>query len=216
MGEPDTDFWPPDEPESGHLHRLEHGADKVQASFRRQRADQARPVERRVDGDQDEVERAGESFQRRGIFRTHDVMGAEFLGLVVLGLARGERRDLAAPLVEELQRQVAEAADADDANALRGPHAELADGIEDGDATTEERAGGHWVDARGLRGGPDPVAAHVLREAARPADDGAFAAGEPQIGARTADRGQEPQIGVRFHRSSNRTDRAECFWEVKV
>ena len=86
----------------------------------------------------------------------------------------GEGGDLANPGVEEAQRQMPEAADADHADAVGGLDAELQQWAEHRGAGTEQRPTSAGSSPRRQRNGPGPVRAQAIGEAAVAADDGRF------------------------------------------
>lgn len=136
---------PADQGKGSHWHRLQHRADEVQTTIWRQRGDEETPIERDVGGDEDKVERAAQFRQCGLVAGADDVVGAEFAGFVRLGFAGGEGGDLAAPFVEELQRQVTQSADADHADAVGRLDPEIDDGAEDCDSPAEQRTGARGI-----------------------------------------------------------------------
>jgi len=72
---------------------------------------------------------------------------------------------------------VTEASDANDPNAICGPDSEFDDGVEDGDASAEERTGTDGGKGFGKFCGPGPVGADEIGEAAVAPDDGPLPCG---------------------------------------
>jgi hypothetical protein len=91
--------------------------------------------------------------------------------------AGGESGDLAAPRVEELEREMAKSADAHHSHAVSGLHAEIRDGREDRDATTEQRAGAGGIGGIWKLDRPFPVRPHLVGEASVTADDHSLCSG---------------------------------------
>src|SRR5690606_474194 len=119
-----------------------------------------------------------------------------FLRFVTLRVAGSERRDFAAPFVEELKCHMAEAADADNADPMSGADAELGEGIEHGDAAAEKRTARCRIDSRGHRCGPEPVTAHAIGKPAGATDDGALNGGAHVVIAGQALRTTKATPGV--------------------
>ena len=105
---------PQDQAEGGYFQRLEDGADVVQTSFRPQHVEQGGDIERSIYRGDDHVEASGHFLEHAILLRVVNVMGAELLEPPPPCCPGREGVDLAAPLVGELQRHVAESTDADD------------------------------------------------------------------------------------------------------
>src|ERR1019366_4262778 len=93
-------------------------------------------------------------------------MGAHAARLLGLARRTGERGDVAAPLVEELQCHVAESADADHTHAIGGPHVVLYQRIENGDPAAKQGTGYRGVQRWRDGSGPTPVTTHASGERA--------------------------------------------------
>ena len=102
---------------------------------------------------------------------------AEFFQFGLFVLRRSESNHLAAPLVQELNGEVAESAHADHTHAVGRLHSALHDGVEDGDAAAEKRAGFGRIDAFRNWHGPGPMRAHALGEATVASDHGVLVIG---------------------------------------
>lgn len=113
-------------------------------------------------------------------------MRAERARLIGLALGRGEGSDFTAPGGGEFERQIAKAADTDDAYALRRFDPIDVKRREDGDAAAEQRAGFFAVEIIRDRDRPGPLRAHAVGEAAAMADDGRHALGTKVLVARQA------------------------------
>lgn len=170
-------FLAHDERHGGEGYGLQHGADGVEAALRLERGDVAVPVEADVGGVEDEIKGACGFGEFVGVAGVQGAVGAELQGFGAFGVAGGEGGDVASPGAEKLEGHVAEPADADDGDAVRGPHAALDDGIEHGDAAAEKRAGLCGVERLGERADPRPVGAHPGCKSAVALDDGALGAG---------------------------------------
>ena len=85
-------------------------------------------------------------------------MRAQPQRLAALGIARREGVYVAAPLAQELQRQMSQATDADDPDAIRLLHAELHHRIEHGDAGAKRRSGSFETERLRQRQGKGPIA----------------------------------------------------------
>src|SRR5205814_2677311 len=82
--------------EDGDGNWLGDGADEVQSAVGGEGVDHRVPVELHVDGADEEIEGAGEFFERGGVSAGDDVGGAESARLVELAFAGGEGGDVAA------------------------------------------------------------------------------------------------------------------------
>ena len=120
-----------------------------------ERAVEPQEVEVRVDvvcgGDavQDEVEAAGVLAHGFGVFGDDDLIRAEAFGVVDLALGGGELHGVRAEAVRELQRHVAESAEADDADLLARADVPVAQRRVGGDAGAEQRRGAGGVEPSG-------------------------------------------------------------------
>src|SRR6185437_11578224 len=99
------------------------------------------------DGGEDEVEGAGELFDGGGFAGVDERVCAEREGFGFLVLGGGEGDDLGAEGARELDGEMAEAADADDADARGGAGAVVAERSVDGDAGAEKWGGGDAVES---------------------------------------------------------------------
>ena len=99
------------------------------------------PVLIGVDGGEDEVEGAGYFFHGLGFAAIDEVMRAEGAGFLFFGQSCGEGGNLGTEGAGELDGEVAETADADDADAGGRVDAIDAQGVVDGDAAAEQRRG---------------------------------------------------------------------------
>jgi len=95
-------------------------------------------------------------------------MRAQRLALLLLVVGAGQRRDVAAALVAELDGDVAEAADADDADAVTLADLVLAEGRPSGDSRAQKRCRVDGIEAFRDREGPLGVAADGVRETTIP------------------------------------------------
>ncbi len=129
------------------------------------------PIQLHVDRTDDQVQTAGELFDRRRISCRGDLVRAEGSRLIELLPARRERRHVAAVRGGELQGHVAESADADDAYSLSrfGVHR---DRRKDRYPAAQKGPGFGEVEAVRQREGPRPMRADVTGEAAAMSDDG--------------------------------------------
>src|SRR3954449_11685406 len=87
---------PHDERDHRERNRFKHEADDVQPAVGSQRGDERIPIERDIDGDEQQVESPRQFLDRVRIAARHDSMRTELPGFVDLALARGERRPFAA------------------------------------------------------------------------------------------------------------------------
>lgn len=116
------------------------GPDEVELSFRPQGRDILVPVELDIHGDEEKIETVRRLVERIRVFGVDEMMSPETAGMFLLIRTRREGGDLAAPLIEKLQRHVTEATDPDDTNAIRWGYLIRDDGVEDGDPSAEERS----------------------------------------------------------------------------
>lgn len=101
------------------------------------------------------------SLELSDVLGSDELSGAESERLFLLGVGGGEDGDGASLLGCELDGQVAETTDTDDADAVRGGTAELCQGVPDGGTTAHEGCGvlaldGVW-DLEDIVGLPDTV-----------------------------------------------------------
>ncbi len=145
-----------DEAGAGDLQGRGAGAEDDEGSLGAEGFDEVVEVLIAGDGGEDEVEGARELFDRGGLACVDESVRAEREGFGFLVLGRGEGGDLRAEGAGELDGEVAETADADDADARGGAGAVVAEWSVDGDASAEEWGGGDAVEgcqARGWRSG---------------------------------------------------------------
>jgi hypothetical protein len=170
VGELDTSRSPPTlaahQGEDGNGDRLHDGTDHVHAAERGQRAEQGVPVQRHVDRHQQQVERAGDRLDGVGIAAGDDVVRAKGTRLVGLGGGGGEGGDFAAPRTGELQRHVAQSANADHADARAGADAIGKERLEHGDATAQQWSRAGQVDTFRQGNSPRPVGTYLVRKSA--------------------------------------------------
>src|SRR6185437_8059756 len=138
------------------------------------------------DGGEYEVERASELFDGGGFAGVDEGVGAEREGFGFLVLGGGEGGDLASKGSCELDGEVAEAADADDADARGRAGAVVAQRGVDGDAGAEERGGVDGVERVGDRDGEAAVDADGRGEASVAADAGGLGLGAEMLFAGAA------------------------------
>src|ERR1035437_5571415 len=79
---------------------------------------------------------------------------------------------MASPLVQELERQMPETADSDDAHLMGGQHTAFEERVEYRDTAAKQWPGLGQIDALRNGRGPTPMAANLGGEGAMPADDG--------------------------------------------
>ena len=166
-----------DEWEGCQRDRLWNGANRVEAAFGSERGDVAHPIEWDGNCADDEIEAIGFGFHRLRIAGIHNAVGPElfeFLGFVG---GRSEGGDFAAPFIEKLHGEVTEASDANDSNAVCRPDSEFDDGVEDGDASAEERTGADGGKGFGKFCCPRPMGADEIGKATVAPDDGPLACG---------------------------------------
>src|SRR5271166_3986478 len=161
-------------------NRLRHGSHRVQAATGGQTVDVRRPVHAGIDRGEDQLKRTAERGQLLFVAGNDDAVRPQLLRLLTFAVGRREGDHFTAPLTEELEGQVPQTADANDADPVRGPHVELHERIEDCDPAAEKRPGFRGVEAGGQRDGPGALAANPVRESAVAPDDGSFGA-EAQI-----------------------------------
>lgn len=137
-----------------------------------QGVDEEVPGQDGVGGIEDKVEPASQFFQDVAVCGVHHMVGTHLSGLGLLARTRGERRDLAAPFVQELQGHVPQSANADDPHPVNGQNAELYNWIEDRDPAAEQRTGVLGLQALRQGAGPQRAATHVVGKAAMSADNG--------------------------------------------
>lgn len=94
----------------------------MQSTFRRQRLENGVPGKWRVDRRDDEIERTSKFLELVVIARIHDLMRPEFQRFTAFRVAGRESIHFATPLVQELQGQMAESADAQDADDFMPRH----------------------------------------------------------------------------------------------
>ena len=175
-----------DEAECRYLEGLEDGADVMQAPLRPENVKKRGNLQRDIDRRDNEVQGAGEFLERIGIPGVMDKVSAKLPGLGFLAIAGGKCVDLAAPLAGKLERHVPEAANADDAHTGRGGHPVEQQRREDGNATTEQGAGGRHIEPIGKRPHPCPLGANSVRETAMTAHDGSLRGRAEMMVARKA------------------------------
>ena len=141
MGLPVTVRNAGDEREGVQRHRRGRYADKAQRAGGPQSLDVDIPVLIGVDGVQDEVERAGYFFHGLRLARMTKWWAPKRAGFFFFAGRGGEGGDFRAEDARELDGDVAEAADADDADAGGRIDAVVAQRIVDGDAAAEQRRG---------------------------------------------------------------------------
>ncbi len=95
-----------DEIECIHGNWLEDSTNQMHASLRADRADHSLPVERHVDGDEEQIETAGNLADFLFATTVDHMMRAQVSGLIGLGLRRCEGRDVAPPRLGKLKAQV--------------------------------------------------------------------------------------------------------------
>ena len=127
--------------------------------------------------DEDEVERVGHFLHGFGFAAVNEVMGAEGASFVFLGHGGGEGGDVGAEDAGELDGKVAEAADADDADAGGGIDAVGAHGVVDGDAAAEQGRGLFARQSVGDGNDKAGVGADAISIAAVAMNAGAFRSG---------------------------------------
>lgn len=164
-----------DEREGRQHDWLGDGADRVEAAFGSEGEDVAHPVERDGDCANDKIEAVGFGFHGFGITAVHDSVGAEFFEFLGFVHGRSEGGDFAAPFIEKLHGEVAEAADANNSNTICGSNAEFDDGAEDRDPTAEEWAGAGSGEGFWKFRSPSPVGADEVGKAAVASHDGPLA-----------------------------------------
>ena len=147
----------------------------MEATFGSECADVAHPVEWDGNCADDKIEAVGFGFHGVRVTGIHDTVGAEFFEFLGFVDGRSEGGDFAAPFIEKLHGEVAEAAYSDDSDAICGPDAEFDDGAKDRDPTAKE-----WAGACGGKGcwklcGPSPVRTDEIGKAAVAPDDGPLA-----------------------------------------
>ncbi len=161
-----------DEWERGEVERFKDRADHVQPAARGERLDVGIPVEGHIDGGDDEVEPAAGARNGVEIARVDGFVGAEFQRFLLFGFAGGEGGDMTPPRPGELEREMSEAADADDGDLRCGRELGLHERVEDGDAAAEHRADGARRDGCGQLHDAGGLRADDVGEAAMTADDG--------------------------------------------
>ena len=145
----------------------------MKAALGSEGADEAHPIEVGIGGDNDEAE-GSFPLCKIGTGGSCDVVGAEFTRLIMFVWAAGEGNDFATPMLEELKCVVAETSDTHDGDAVERTYIELNEGIENSNATTEERASFRGIETFGQRDRALGFAAHEIRESAVATDDGLF------------------------------------------
>ena len=113
-------------------------------------------VERRRDGVQDEVERAGELLERLGVAGRVVVVGAEGETVVLLRERLQEHGDFGAERMRDLHADVAEAAHSDDRDLLAGSRDPVLQRRVEGDAGAEQRGDLGEVERFGHAAGRSP------------------------------------------------------------
>src|SRR6185437_14171687 len=108
-------------------------------------------IVRRGDAVEDEIEAACMTVHGGSVFAEDDFVSAELFGVVDFGFRCGELNDVCAEGVGELEPEMAQAAQADDADFLVGADAPVTQRAVGGDAGAEEWRGGGEIDA-GLEG----------------------------------------------------------------
>ena len=134
---------------AGDLQRRGAGAEDDERALGAESVDEVAEVLVAGDGGEDEVEGAGELFDRGGFAGVDEGVRAEREGFGFLVLRGGEGGDFGAEGAGELDGEMAEAADADDSDARGGASAVVAERRVDGDAAAEQRGGGYVSRASG-------------------------------------------------------------------
>lgn len=130
-----------DERAAGDLERGRAGAEDDERAFGAEGFDEVMEVLVAGDCGEDEVEGARVLFDGRGLAGVDEGVGAEREGFGFLILGGGEGDDFRTEGAGELDGEVSEAADADDADAGGGAGSAVAERGVDGDAGAEERGG---------------------------------------------------------------------------
>ena len=152
-------------------------ADEPERSIGAQSLEVCAPILIGVDRRKNEVERAGHFLHGFGLAAVDEVVGAEGAGFLFLGHGGGEGGHVRTEDAGELDGKVAEAADADDADAGGRIDAEGAHGVVDRDAAAEQRRG--LFAGQGVGDGNDKagVGANAVSVAAVAMDACAFRSG---------------------------------------
>ncbi len=155
--------------------RLGNGSNRVEAAFGSECRNIAHPVERDGNCANNEIEAVGFGFHSFRVTGIHNSMGTEFFEFLGFVRGRSEGCDFATPFIEKLHGEVAEAADANNSDAICGSNPEFDNGAEDGDPAAEERTGAGSGKGFGKFCGPSPVGADEIGEATVAPDDSPLA-----------------------------------------
>ncbi len=125
--------------------RLWDSANEVQPASCTKGAQVRTPVQADIGRHEDEVESVSLCSKRVVVGGGYDLVGAQRLHFIGLGEIAAEGNHFAAPLVEELDGKMAQAANPDDANRRSRADVEVNDGVEDGGTGAEQWTGGRRV-----------------------------------------------------------------------
>lgn len=155
-----------DERKRRYFERLHHRADGMEIPAPGQRLEIRHPVEghiRRVDN---QIELTGQRLKRLRIAAVHHFIRAHRQDLLLFRRIRAERRHFAAHRAQQLDGDMAETTDANNADAAGGGDVMHQQRFEHRDATAQQRTGGRGVDAFRHRDHPLPVRANFIGETA--------------------------------------------------
>ena len=176
--------------------RRRRNADEAEGSGGPEGLDVDAPVLVGVDGAQDQVLCPGDFLQRLGLEAVDEVVGAEGAGFIFLGGRGGEGSYVRAEDAGELDGHVAEAADADDADARGGVDAVGAEGVVDSDAAAEQRGDEFALERIGDGNDEAGIGADAFGVAAVAVDAGAFGGGAEVLHAAGAPLAQSAGVGL--------------------
>ncbi len=164
-------FLTRNEAERRNGHRFQDRANDMNPAFWGERSEQSGDIERDVDGGNDQVETAGEVFERTVAFGVVNEMRAQFFRFLLFTIAGGEGMDFAAPFVGELKREMTQSADADDADTSGRGNVMDQKRCENRDATAEERTGFGGIERIWQGTNPRPLGAETIGKTSVAADD---------------------------------------------
>ena len=120
------------------------------------------PVEIDVHGVDDQVKLARQRVQRLRIAAVHHFIRPHCQHFFLFRRVRAERRDFTAHRVQQLNGNMPQSADTDDADAAGSGDMVHQQRLEDGDAATQQRTGGFDINAVRQRDNPLPVGAQFI------------------------------------------------------